>query len=210
MIALTQERTAAAGMAVQRCSPSILDSIARPDVHLAIWHRPLPQGLAWLSQLDWSTIDDLEFETTLDAVADAVVEGLAEAGYPAGARGDALADEIVQHARRFAAIHKLDAVSIRLEVIETDACRKFHADYVAARLLTTLVGTGTQWIHGVEAADTPIRQMGTGDVGIFKGRLAAESLSILHRSPPVGEAGETRLLLAIDPAPAPGAYACAR
>ncbi|OAN66003.1 hypothetical protein A7X12_14370 [Sphingomonas sp. TDK1] len=187
---------------MERCHHGVLDAIARPEVHLAVWRRALPSDLAWLASLDWGKIDDLHLETTIAAVDRDVTEALADAGYPADARGDALLDEIAGHARCVAAILKLDTVSIRLEVIQTDACRKFHADYVTARLLTTLVGSGTQWIHGVEAPDTPIRQMQPGDVGIFKGRLAADPPAILHRSPPIGANGETRLLLAIDPAPA--------
>lgn len=203
MIAAMEKRSPAPAVAVERGDPAVLDAVVRPAVQLAIWNRPLPLTLAWLPQLDWTKIDDLDFTTALEALEADVAEGLAEAGYPAGARGDALAEEIVGHARRFAAIHKIDALGIRLEVIETDACRKFHADHVTARLLTTLVGSGTQWIHGDAGPDTPIRQMRTGDVAIFKGRLATEVQGILHRSPPIGDTGETRLLLAIDPAPAP-------
>lgn len=191
-------------MVVERGDPGVLEAVARPDVHLAIWNRPLPAALAWLPTLDWTKIDDLDFETSVDAAEAEITEGLAEAGYPAGDRGDALLNEILGHARRFAAIQRLDTVSIRLEVIETDACRKFHADHVTARLLTTLVGSGTQWIHGAADPDTPIRQMRTGDVGIFKGRLGADPVGILHRSPPILATGETRLLLAINPVPAPG------
>lgn len=197
-------RTVASAVAIERGDPSVLEAVARPEVHLAIWNRPLPAALAWLPTLDFTKIDDLDFLTSLDAAEAEIAEGLAEAGYPAGDRADALIDELCGHARRFAAIQRLDAVTIRLEVIETDACRKFHADHVTARLLTTLVGSGTQWIHGVADPDTPIRQLRTGDVGIFKGRLGADPVGILHRSPPILETGETRLLLAIDPVAAPG------
>ncbi|WP_294331173.1 DUF1826 domain-containing protein [uncultured Sphingomonas sp.] len=205
MIAWPRAEGSVVGMAVERCDPAVLESVARPEVHLAVWRRSLPAALGWLAALDWEAIDDLDLVTPIDAVDVAVAEGLAEAGYPAGLQGEALTDEIVGHARRFAALQGLAAVSLRLEVIETDACRKFHADYVAARLLTTLVGSGTQWIHGVEAPDTPIRCLRTGDVGIFKGRLAVEQPVILHRSPPIERSGETRLLLAINPAPEPHA-----
>lgn len=201
MTAPRQQHAATSAIALERGDPTILDAAARSEVHLAIWQRPLPLALAWLPQLDWTKIDDLDFATTLAMVEADVAEGLAEAGYPAGARGDALAEEVIGHARRFAAIQNIDALGIRLEVIDTDACCKFHADYVTARLLATLVGSGTQWIHGAAGHDVPIRQMRTGDVAIFKGRLATEVPAILHRSPPIGDTGETRLLLAIDPAP---------
>ncbi|MGN8000907.1 DUF1826 domain-containing protein [Sphingomonas sp. 22176] len=200
-------RTVASAVAIERGNPSVLEAVARPEVHLAVWTRPLPAALSWLPALDFTKIDDLDFEISLDAAEAEIAEGLAEAGYPAGDRANALLDEICGHARRFAAIQRLDAVTIRLEVIETDACRKFHADHVTARLLTTLVGSGTQWIHGIADPDTPIRQLRTGDVGIFKGRLGADPVGILHRSPPILDTGETRLLLAIDPVAALGMHA---
>lgn len=204
MIVEAALRRIASAVAVQRGNPGVLEAVARAEVHLALWNRPLPAALAWLATLDFARIDDLDFETPLAAAEAEIAEGLAEAGYPAGDRGDALLDEILGHARRFAAIQRLDAVRIRLEVIATDACRKFHADHVTARLLTTLVGSGTQWIHSVADPGMPIRQLRTGDVGIFKGRLGTDPVGILHRSPPILDKGETRLLLAIDPAPALG------
>jgi hypothetical protein len=187
-------------LAIERCEPAVLETAAQPYVHLAVWHRRFPEALDWLGSLDWSAIDDCERTSRVEVLPVTIADGLAAAGYPYGARGTALCDEIVGLARHFAGALKLDAVTVRLEVIETDACRKFHADYVAARLLCTLVGQGTQWRYGPDVADTPIRQLRTGDVAIFKGRLATDTPAILHRSPPILGTGETRLLLAIDPA----------
>ncbi|WP_448663430.1 DUF1826 domain-containing protein [Sphingomonas sp. CJ20] len=187
------------GIAAERADPAILDLAGRPHVHLALWNRRLPGALGWLAELDWSTIADLDFVAALDALPTSVEAALVEAGYPPSC--GVLRNEIVALARRFAAILSVAAVAIRLEVVETDACRKFHADYVTARLLTTLVGPGTQWVLGDPEGAGPIRQMRTGDVAIFKGVLAADPPGILHRSPPIAQTGETRLLLAIDPAP---------
>ncbi len=187
-------------LAIERCDPTVLETAAQPSVHLTVWHRRLPDALGWLGSLDWSAIDDCQRTSRVDVLAVTIADALAAAGYPYGARGTALCDEIVGLARHFAGALKLDAVTVRLEVIETDACRKFHADYVTARLLCTLVGQGTQWRYGPDMADTPIRQLRTGDVAIFKGRLATDAPAILHRSPPILDSGETRLLLAIDPA----------
>ena len=101
---------------------------------------------------------------------------------------------------------KLDAVSVRLAIVTSDSCRKFHADYVKARLITTYVGTGTQWIDGKDAervarGQDPVRinTLGAGDVGLFKGKIATRYPAI-HRSPPIARTGETRLMLVLDPA----------
>lgn len=109
-------------------------------------------------------------------------------------------------ARGHASIEGVETVRLRLEVVENDACRKFHADYVTVRTITTYVGPGTQWIEAAKLSIgrmpemSEIRQTETGDVTIFKGRLWQESPAILHRSPPIAGTGEQRLVLVVDTA----------
>jgi len=176
---------------------TILERIGDAATQLALWRRPLPMELDWLDALDWDAVDDIDFHASLTGLKTAVGSQLVEAGYPSDEKGMALRDEIVAMACRFAAILGCDWVKIRLDVIQTDACRKFHADMVIARLLTTLSGPATQWIRAEEPDH--VQQLATGDVGIFKGRLWAEDPAILHRSPPISASGDTRLLLVIDP-----------
>jgi hypothetical protein len=191
---------------VEGAGGSILDMIGYQAVHLALWRRGLPTALAWLERLDLDSVKDLDFVAGVDMLGEAIDEGLVEAGYAAGPDRNALCAEIVTLGRRVAEIMQAGTLRIRLEVVETDACRKFHADMVTARLLMTLVGSGTQWVH-VDQDDGVVHQLKAGDVGLFKGRLGAEQPAILHRSPPIGGTGEQRLLLVIDPlvrpAPAP-------
>lgn len=189
-------------IAIEQARATVLDLATQPHVHLAVWNRQLPPPLAPLRALDWTAIDDLDFEARIDDLDDTLAEELAQAGYCDDALGGALRDEIAMLARRFAGIFAIDAVTVRLEWVETDACRKFHVDYVTARLLCSMLGPGTQWVYGEHAENRWIRQMRTGDVGIFKGRLATDKPMVLHRSPPIAGTGDVRLLLAIDP---PGA-----
>lgn len=175
----------------------VLDRITDAGVELAVWHRSRPPGLAWLDGLGWDGVGDLDIEAPVAALEAKVADGLAEAGHPEDERGVALRDHVAGLARRLAGIVGCTAVRVRLEVIETDACRRFHSDLVTARLLTTLVGPATQWIE--TAAPDALHQLGPGDVAIFKGRRWAEQPAILHRSPPIAGTGDTRLLLAIDP-----------
>lgn len=86
---------------------------------------------------------------------------------------------------------------MRLEVIDGDLCRLFHADYLTYRRLPTHVGQGTQRIRADEIKT--IAQLNTGEVAFFKGRLLAEDRPSLPRSPPIAGTGETRLLLVLDP-----------
>jgi hypothetical protein len=110
-----------------------------------------------------------------------------------------------QFASHFATNMELGVVEIRLERIVTNACRKFHADYVTARLICTYAGQGTQWLDSEDAAGCDcgdphnIRQLSTGDVALFKGRLWSAHAPAIHYSPPIEGTGEERLVLVINP-----------
>lgn len=177
---------------------SSLDAIARPDAALAIWWRSLPDALrAALAFLDLDMVDDV----SLDLAAGEAIDGaLADAGY-ADPIATLLAEDIGLLVRRHAALIGEDRLRLRLEVVETDACRRFHADFVTLRLLCSYVGPGTQWCRA-DAADA-VCEVPTGAVAVFKGRLLLDPPTILHRSPPISATGERRLVLAIDPLPGP-------
>jgi hypothetical protein len=184
---------------------TVMQRITQPGIAVAIWERRLAGPLRdELAQLVLDEVDDTLFKTVLDALDNDLSAAMNEAGYP---DTPALRDDIASLARRHAAIVGEDDIGIRLEVVETDACRKFHADYVTARCITTYLGQGTQWIEASSPDRAGLRggpaieQIETGAVAMFKGRLWQESPTILHRSPPIGASGEQRLVLAIDPAP---------
>lgn len=184
-------RGSAIAPAMRGATSVALDTILHPRVALALWERP---SLAGTAQLDLDTIDDLSFNL---APGDDPSDTLTAAGYRAPVAHD-LAADIAMLAARHRRLTGSHASRVRLDVIETDACRRFHADYVTLRLLCTYVGAGTQWCW----ADAPeaIHDLAPGTVGLFKGRVLMEDPTILHRSPPIAATGEQRLLLVIDPA----------
>ena len=91
---------------------------------------------------------------------------------------------------------------LRLDVVTTNACPKFHIDAVTARLVCTYRGTGTQYGISTDGAD-PRRVfiVPTGSPILLRGTLWPEmpSSGLLHRSPPIEGTGETRLVLVLDP-----------
>lgn len=183
-------------------SPHVLTAIRGEDCNLAIWERPAKPALATLLE---SELEDARFAAPLSALETRLPEELAGCGYADTTARAALIEDILALAEQYAEIMELDAVSVRLAVVTTDSCRKFHADYVKARLITTYVGTGTQWIDAADAdrvarGEEPraIQTMRAGDVGLFKGKMWSESPAI-HRSPPIEGTDETRLILVLDP-----------
>jgi len=175
-----------------------LKAVSDPGCALAIWDRALPPSLAGLvAALDLADVDDID---ALLPAADATVAAavlLGAAGYE-GKTAAALAHEIAALADALAAVTIAKRLRLRLEVVDTDACRRFHADLVTIRLLVTLRGPGTQWID--TAAPDVVEQLPAGAVGLFKGRRLMDEPTVLHRSPPIAGTGVHRLMLVIDPA----------
>lgn len=178
-------------------APEILRTILRPDVSLAIWDRAPPFSLPAGALED---LKPIRFSAARDAVA-----AQAHAALDDGSCWQReLADDAGMLATRFGEVMGVDRLDVRLEKISGNACWKIHADYVTARLITTLAGRGTEWFEttdpGIDATPPLGGRLGTGAVGLFKGRSWAPDTAILHRSPPIAGTGEQRLLLVMDPA----------
>ncbi|MFM7350550.1 MAG: DUF1826 domain-containing protein [Erythrobacter sp.] len=185
--------------------PRVLRTIGDEDCNLAVWLRP---AFADFAPLIAGNPQDLRFVSGPEGLAERLTGELAAAGYGGGEDlHRALAADAAALARLFCETLALARFELRLEVVRTDSCRKFHADYVTARLITTYVGEGTQWLDGGDAArfaagaePRRINRLAAFDVGLFKGKLATGTPAI-HRSPPiVGTAGGARLLLVLNPA----------
>lgn len=193
--------------------PVILGAVLMPAITLAIWQRAIADSLAsWIAQLDLDAVADLRFACDIDDLASALVEAFAEGDYPATPGAWLLRADILSLGQRFATVMDDRRVEIRLDVIETDACRKFHADAVTARLITTYSGPGTQWLDqdaaaqataGAPPATLAINALAAGEVAMFKGRGWAGERAIIHRSPPIAGSGTRRLVLVINPGDRP-------
>lgn len=187
--------------AIESDQPSSLRAIRSADCNLAIWHRSVPFETSKL--LDGSR-ENIRIEAPSRRVAADFGRALVFASYPPSSEREKLIEDVADLAELFASIVSGTRLEVRLEIVETDSCRKFHADYVRTRLITTYHGSGTQWLDHAEvqrmsqgAQPRTIRRLSPGDVGIFKGRLATTAPAI-HRSPPIAGTGERRLLLVIN------------
>ncbi|MEO1489941.1 MAG: DUF1826 domain-containing protein [Pseudomonadota bacterium] len=181
----------------------VFDAIRDAACNLAVWERETIGGIDAMIAQD---AQDLRFSTTLGGLKEQLEAGLEASGFAAISSRAALIQDIGMLAQHFCAALSIDAFDVQLEIVTTDSCRKFHGDYVTARLITTYVGTGTQWLENDDAEMVAqgleprrINTLRAGDVGLFKGKLATETPCI-HRSPPIGGTGERRLLLVLNPA----------
>ncbi|MEO1652562.1 MAG: DUF1826 domain-containing protein, partial [Bacteroidota bacterium] len=131
--------------------------------------------------------------------------------HPAGF--DLLLQDIKELLEAFADISQETDFSIYWAIVENGMCRRFHTDANTFRLLCTYAGPGTQWVKpeniNQDRAHCPgnemiidmqkIEQTKPFEVVILKGALQKHcSQPLLHRSPPLDNEGEKRLLLRID------------
>lgn len=183
-------------------SADVLSRAMDDDCNLAIWERAALSNVEVLLE---GEVRNVRFDTSCAELRGDLENALNAAGYPAnGVRNDFAAD-IELLANLYGDALGLERMNVRVEVIKTDACRKWHADFVRARLITTYVGTGTQWLDQDDADRVregmePLRPhtMKSGDVGIFCGKTGCDT-PIIHRSPPIAGTGETRLLAVFNP-----------
>jgi hypothetical protein len=186
--------------AVSGGCPTVLHRIADPQTWLATTRlAPSAALLAECAALPLDQLDDIRIEVPTADIAGALAAAMPTAGYPPS-------PHLVTHAAATAghvlALTPADAAAIRLEVVSTNACRLFHADFVTLRGLLTYIGAGTQWINAADAPDPApgrINEVPPFTLAVLKGRLMGDHPAILHRSPPIAGTGRKRLLLIIDP-----------
>ena len=165
--------------------------IRERDCPIVIEHRQAPLGARDIGRL----LDEAPFTRRAEG-------GLADVGAALVDLPEALAEDVADLTARFMTLMQVNAVRVRLEGITTNACWKVHADHTDVRLITTYAGPGTDYApHGTDPdGDTCcLERVPTGAVALFKGRTFADDHApCFHRSPPVGDSGERRLVVVID------------
>jgi hypothetical protein len=118
----------------------------------------------------------------------------------------------------FACLFDLKEVGLRLNVLSSAMCPRFHVDKIPCRLVSTYAGSGSEWLHeahvirdrlglGGHVTDHNsglhekgcINQLNTGDVALMKGDEWPTSLGqgVVHRSPSASLENK-RLFLSLD------------
>lgn len=168
-----------------------------------IWRRPTPPNIQmWLDDLNPDAMPKGRVTLPVYAVPQTVTALCDMAGTPAGLERTWLEDDISVLATAFADLVNARFLRLRLDLITTNACRRFHVDAIHSRLICTYRGTGTQYGHSRRGED-PSRVF-TAAVGapmLLRGSLwpPQPDNGFVHRSPPIEGTGETRLVLVLDP-----------
>jgi hypothetical protein len=184
-------------------SPEGLDTFRDPGCAAAVWTRDVLPGFQdWIDGIEADCLPRGRLILRPDAVRPAVAQLCASAGMPETPHRDRLVDDIAALADMFTWLMTARWLRLRLDVVTTNACRKFHVDAVTARLVCTYRGTGTQYGNADKGQDPArIVTVPTGAPILLRGTLwpARTDTPFLHRSPPIEGTGEVRLVLVLDP-----------
>jgi len=196
------EKDTAAGVTVAN-TPDDLARLNDPGCAAVIWPRAFPHGFQfWIDAVDPKHLPNGRIVLRREAVPDAMINLCDLAHMPMSAERIHLVNDVANLADAFADLMQSSYLRLRLQVVTTNACRKFHLDALTARLICTYRGTGTQYGLSQDRADPlEIFTAPTGAAVLLRGTLWPESprTGLLHRSPPIEGSHETRLVLVLDP-----------
>jgi len=186
-------------------------------VNLAIWRLSLTDSITqsieslMTQKPSFSTEIILAPNDAFDRISDCF-DGVKES--------HSLCEHITLLVDMFCTLFELKNVGLRLKIIDQPMCPRFHVDKVPCRLISTLYGTGTQWLKhsdvnrgelgsrnngltdtnsGVIKPEGKIEQLSCGDIALLKGEHwhNNEQAGLVHRSP-VSSINTRRLLLTLD------------
>lgn len=203
--------------AVSSPYPSIFTDIFQDEVNLAIWQQQLSNELQNCAE---KLIQQKpSFKTVIAVTPESCYQQLSEA-LEISEKEHPLCQHISLLVDMFCTLFNLKGAGLRLMVLDRPMCPKFHVDKIPCRLVTTYVGTATQWLHnekvdrtklgpgslgladevsGLFTNNNAIAQFSAGDVGLLKGEgwFDNHNAGLIHRSPHSKE-NESRLLLTLD------------
>jgi len=174
------------------------------DVNTAgvIWRRRMQEGLqSWLRALPVDQLPTGRIVLPISKIRSAVTELMNISEMPDGAERRLLLDDICMLAHEFNKLCTSHYLRLRFDVITTNKCPKFHIDHVAARLLCTYTGVGTEYSF-LDDQKKPTDICPTPECAAIVLRGTKWPIdcfyNLVHRSPEIYGENETRLLLVID------------
>ena len=168
-----------------------------------IWRRRMQERVqSWLDALPVDQLPAGRIVLPVSQVRSAVTELMNISGMPNCAERQLFLDDICLLAHEFDELFAPTYLRLRFDVVTTNKCPKFHIDHVAARLLCTYRGVGTEYSF-LDDQKRPAEIFPTPNCAaiVFRGTKWPTDCAnnLVHRSPEINDANETRLLFVIDP-----------
>jgi len=197
--------------------PSIFTDIYQENINIAIWERDLAADIK--SRVGQFLQSHSKYQTSLIVKPDTVFNKLIESENEL-TNAQAFCKDISELVEMFCVLFDAERVGLRLTVLDTAMCPRFHVDRVPCRLVCTYYGVTSEWLphdlvdrsklgkgnngqpdaeSGLFQSEENINRLKTGDVAILKGELweGNENAGLVHRSPQV-PTGDKRFLLTLD------------
>ncbi|MDO6566929.1 DUF1826 domain-containing protein [Alteromonas sp. 1_MG-2023] len=198
-------------------APIVLTDIYKDECNIAIWQRRLNDDfLISLTQYVQTGGKITAARQLSSDSAEAYIRTLVD-DQPFAPQLHAYIAELVD---MFICLFEAKTVGFRLSTLDKAMCPRFHVDRVPCRLVTTFLGSGSQWLEhdnsdrnklghksgatsnaesGLYSTAQDIQTLNTGDVAILKGELwhGNENAGIVHRSPPVSSS-QPRIVMTLD------------
>ena len=180
-----------------------LAQLADPETAAVICESQVSEAFqTWLDRLGPAVLPSTRVILRPGNVPEMIEKTCAQAGLPASVHRQALVSDICALCQVMTDLLSPPFLRVRLSVVSTNSCRKFHIDAVTARLVCTYRGPGTQYGQSIDDADPQvISDVPTGAPIVLRGTLWPErpASGLRHRSPPIEGSGQTRLVLVVDP-----------
>lgn len=185
---------------------SMLTRIYEDEVNLTVWQRKLNEPVERYTQWLLAQPESVKWQ---EVIPNGSTAALAALKLPPHPDRQGFIEDLAEVLDMFCCLFELDAVGMRLRVLERAMCPRFHTDRVPCRLITTYGGTGTEWLPGRAKAPlgggasdprlSAVQVVSSGDVALLKGEAwqGNEGFGLVHRSPHLAD-GQKRLLLTAD------------
>ena len=168
-----------------------------------IWRRRMQECVqSWLEALPVDQLPTGRIILPVSKVRSAVSELMNINKMPDCAERQLLLNDICLLAHKSSELFTSAYLRLRFDVVTTNKCPKFHIDHVAARLLCTYRGAGTEYSF-LDDQKRPAENFSTPNCAaiVLRGTKWPTDCAnnLVHRSPEINHENETRLLLVIDP-----------
>ena len=180
-----------------------LKRIRDKDAEAVLWDREVPRSISsFLGEVSSEPFKNGRFRLLARNIHACVLSHFRANEISLRPELDTFAQDVQSLADEISKLFSTTSLRLRLEAVTNDACRKFHADNVKARLICTYAGPGTEYgLVDNTAVPNDVHRVPTGQPILLKGLKwpAQQKSRLKHRSPPIEGTGQTRFVVVLEP-----------